>query len=61
MYADDTQLNALSLCAITKLEKCMAEIEKWIVINKLKLNGEKTDLVITGSISLLKKLRTSPQ
>ena len=34
----------------------MDEIEKWIVANKLQLHGKKTDFVITGSTSLLKKL-----
>ena len=33
----------------------MDEIEKWMIVNKLQLNGEKTDFVITGSTSLLKK------
>ena len=37
----------------------MDEIEKWMVFNKLQLNGEKTDFVITGSTSLLKKLNIS--
>ena len=36
-------------CVIAKLEKCMDEIEKWMVVNKLQLNGKKTDFVITGS------------
>ena len=39
MYADDTQLyiwfNTLeTACAIAKLEKCMDEIEKWMIVNK---------------------------
>ena len=61
MYADDTQLYIYMLqhtrynMCIAKLEKCMDEIEKWMVVNKLQLNGEKTDFVITGSTSLLKK------
>ena len=33
----------------------MDESEKWMVVNKLQLNGEKTDFVITGSTSFLKK------
>ena len=33
----------------------MDEIKKWMIVNKLQLNGEKTDFVITGSTSLLKK------
>ena len=42
-------------CAIAKPEKGMDEIEKWITVNKLQLNAEKTDFVITGSKSLLDK------
>ena len=60
MYAYDTQLNICfntqdTACAIAKLEKCMDEIEKWMVVNKLQLKGEKTDFVLTSSTSLLKK------
>ena len=44
MYADDTQLYICfntqeTACAIAKLEKCMDEIEKWMVVNNLQLNG----------------------
>ena len=37
----------------------MDEIEKWMVGNKLHMNGEKTDFVITGSASLLRRLNIS--
>ena len=43
----------------TAVEKCMDEIEKWMVGNKLHMNGEKTDFVITGSASLLRRLNIS--
>ena len=64
MYADDTQLYISfntqdTTSAISKLERCMAEIQEWMVINKLQLNGEKTDIVITGSASRLRKLNIS--
>ena len=64
MYADDTQLyisfsTQETACAIAKLEKSMDEIEKWVIVNKLQLNGVKTNFVITGSTSLLKKLNMS--
>ena len=50
MYADDTQLYICfntqdTACAIAKLEKCMGEIEKWMVVNKLQLNGENSSPV----------------
>ena len=55
MYADETQLYICfntqdTACAIANLKNCMKEIEKWM---------EKTDFVITGSTSLLKKLNIS--
>ena len=64
MYADDTQLyisfsTQETACAIAKLEKSMDEIEKWVIVNKLQQNGVKTNFVITGSTSLLKKLNMS--
>ena len=37
----------------------MDEIDKWMVANKIQLNGEKTDFFFTGSTSLLKKLNIS--
>ena len=44
MYADETQLYICfntqdTACAIAKLEKCMDEFGKWMVFNKLQLNG----------------------
>ena len=64
MYADDTQLYISfntqdTTSAISKLERCVAEIQEWMVINKLQLNGEKTDIVMTGSAFLLRKLNIS--
>ena len=44
MYADDTQLcfnTQDTACAIAKLEKCMNEIEKWMVVNKLPTERRK--------------------
>ena len=58
LYIYMLQHTRYSMC-IAKLVKCMDEIEKWMVVNKLQLNGEKTDFVITGSTSLLKKLKIS--
>jgi hypothetical protein len=53
-YADDTQLylrfdpkNPESLLAqIARLERCLDEIRLWLVNNKLKLNEDKTELII---------------
>ena len=63
MYADDKQLYICfntqdTAFAIAKLVKCMDEIEKWMVVSKLQLNGDKTDFVISGS-TLPKQLNIS--
>ncbi len=51
LYADDTQLYlSFDSCvasvgteAIVRLESCIAEIRAWMLSNKLKLNGDKTE------------------
>ena len=53
-YADDTQLylrfdprNSESLLTqLARLESCLDEICLWLVRNKLKLNGDKTEFII---------------
>ena len=54
-YADDTQLylsfdvsKDLSEC-VKKMEECVAEIREWMRKNMLKLNDDKTDVLITSS------------
>ena len=57
MYADDVQLylpfNAKSehdiRFAIDKLSSCINEINEWMTMNKLKLNGEKTEFFLASS------------
>ena len=57
LYADDTQLY-VSLDTkdrqnnnhtIRKLETCLTDIKRWMCANKLKLNDDKTDLIIVSS------------
>lgn len=56
-YADDTQLyiefdpksEECLATAINTLETCISEIRNWMVINKLKLNDDKTELQIVAS------------
>ena len=51
-YADDTQLcisfstnNDFELTnGITKIEECLFDVDKWMSINRLKLNKDKTEL-----------------
>lgn len=56
-YADDTQLwlpvdlgnqNDLNSC-ITKLEGCVLEVQQWMSANKLKLNSDKTEILVLHS------------
>ena len=58
LYADDTQLYVkfetsslndmeLSKC---KLEVCVREIDTWMLLNRLKLNKDKTELLVISSV-----------
>ena len=57
LYADDTQLYIPFSCnddldmkrTITKIESCISDIDKWMTINKLKLNKDKTELLLLYS------------
>lgn len=58
-YADDTQLwlpvdlddqTDLSNC-IAKLEACVLDIQVWMSANKLKLNSEKTEILVLHSMN----------
>ena len=47
VYADDTQLYVSFKCkqpleAISKLNSCLADIRRWMITNKLKINDSKT-------------------
>ena len=55
-YADDTQLylafeptNEGKLGALVQIETCVKEIDLWMVKNKLKLNGNKTELLVINA------------
>ena len=62
-YADDAQLyitfktdSADDAClAKTRVEHCVEEIDRWMISNKLKLNDDKTELIVFSS-----KLRPRP-
>jgi hypothetical protein len=57
LYADDTQLYLsfdlinppTSSDRIQKLERCLVEIQAWMTKNKLKLNEDKTEIIILSS------------
>jgi len=61
MYANDTQLY-LSFkpvdfpAAQAKMEQCIAQIRQWLTQNYLKLNDDKTELIVIGQPTQLKKI-----
>lgn len=68
LYADDTQLylafkpssETSKSDTIRKLEACVKDIQDWMTSNMLKLNGDKTELVIiTSKEQISRKLNMS--
>jgi hypothetical protein len=54
LYADDVQLYISSTPAsfgdsISKLERCVDEVKKWLISNMLFLNESKTEAIVLGS------------
>ena len=56
-YADDTQLYvsltkpgdpAVVRTDCLRIERCLSDIQSWMALNKLKLNPEKTDIMLLG-------------
>ena len=67
MYADDNQdyigfkpIQETADMTIEKVNKILCIVETWLQINKLKLNGEKTEYMLVGMKGQLKKI-TAPQ
>ena len=62
IYADDTQLyltfrpgvDINNVCS--QLEECICDLKRWMLCNKLKLNDEKTEVLLLGSPYFLKKV-----
>ena len=63
-YADDTQLylcfdpaqpSSTASC-VNSLESCIADIRSWMAANFLKLNDDKTNLIVMGKPCTLNKL-----
>ena len=56
LYADDTQLylsfkpssNSTVPC-FNRIEECVAKIQEWMVLNRLKLNSNKTEFLLIGT------------
>jgi hypothetical protein len=63
-YADDTQLYthfsmkdpASLFRAIDRLEKCVADVREWMTRNRLKLNDDKSELLLITSKKQLNKI-----
>ena len=50
-YADDTQIYVSfkyddPLQALGKINLCISDIRRWMILNKLKINGTKTEIII---------------
>ena len=60
LYADDTQLYTTFNCddnddlttTISRIESCLVDITNWMTTNKLKLNTDKTELLVLYSRSV---------
>ena len=60
-YADDTQLyvhltHKHATLAFERLKNCLDDVRKWLLVNKLKLNPDKTDFILFGSKNVRTKL-----
>ena len=65
-YADNTQLNVTNCDADTglsrsRVEHCVADIDRWMTNNKLKLNENKTELLVISSKYRSRPMVTSIQ
>ena len=66
-YADDTQLylafkpgnHANKTAAVSSIKSCIRDLQNWMLIDKLKLNPDKTEFLILGTRQQLEKVITS--
>ena len=64
-YADDTQLylsfqadsEADQAEAVSAMERCIANISNWMKLDKLKLNSDKTEIILIGTKPQLSKIK----
>ena len=54
LYADDSQLyvsfaSGDSAAVLTALQSCLASVQSWMSMNKLKLNPDKTEFLLVGN------------
>ena len=66
-YADDAQLYlafkpgnyANETAAVSSIQSCIRDLQNWMLMDKLKLNPEKTEFLIRGTRQQLEKVITS--
>ena len=66
-YADDTQLylafkpgnHVNETAAVSSIQSCIRDLQYWMLIDKLKLNPDKTEFLILGTRQQLEKVITS--
>ena len=46
----------MKLLALSSMESCIQEIQNWMLTNKLKLNADKTEIVLIGTKKQLEKV-----
>ena len=54
VYADDTQIYVSFKCdgpsqALGKINACISDIKRWMILNKLKINDAKTEFIVLRS------------
>ena len=67
LYADDTQLYLAfsphsdedTIQAVTRIQNCVAELQDWMNINKLKFNATKTEIIVMCTPHIKTKLSMS--
>ena len=57
VYADDTQIYVSFKCedplqALGKINLCISDIRRWMILNKLKINDAKTEFIIFRSTQM---------
>ena len=57
VYADDTQISVSFKCedplqALGKINLCISDIRRWMILNKLKINDAKTEFIIFRSTQM---------
>ena len=63
MFADDTNISSCGANVHKRSEKLnenQENVQQWVFVNKLTLNNEKTEYMITGSKQRVAKIISDP-